>query len=303
MQKNETKRIYGAIEAGGSKFVCAIGCGPDDLSNEIRFPTTTPEETIGKAIAYFQGQMKIHSLAAIGVGSFGPIDIRPGSPTFGYITTTPKPGWANTNFLGTLRKELDIPIYFDTDVNAAALGEHTWGAAQNLQSCLYLTVGTGIGGGAIVNGQLLHGFNHPEPGHLLLPQDKTRDPFPGTCPFHGNCLEGLASGPALEKRWGRPAENLPADHPAWKLEAEYLALALANYILTLAPQRIIMGGGVMGQAHIFPLIRKEVKRLLNNYLAIPEVFDHLEDYIVPPLLGNRAGILGAIALAEGKDKG
>lgn len=298
MKEKSSDKLYGAIEAGGTKFVCATGSGPDDLANEIRFPTTTPEETIGKTIAYFKEQLEQNSLSAIGIGSFGPIDIRPDSPTFGYITTTPKPGWANTNFLGKLKQALKLPIYFETDVNAAALGEHVWGAAKNLQNCLYLTIGTGIGGGAIVNGKLAHGFNHLETGHILIPQDPERDTFPGICPFHGNCLEGLACGPAIKKRWGESAEDLPPEHPAWELEADYLAKALVNYILTLAPQRIIMGGGVMAQDFIFPMIRKEVKRLLNDYVPLPEIFEHLENYIVPPKLGNRAGILGAIALAK-----
>jgi len=298
MKDKSSNKLYGAVEAGGTKFVCAIGSGPDDLANEIRFPTTTPEETIGRTIAYFQEHLEQRSLTAIGIGSFGPIDIRPDSPTFGYITTTPKPGWPNTNFLGKLKQELKLPLYFETDVNAAALGEFAWGAAKDLQNGLYLTIGTGIGGGAIVNGKLAHGFNHLETGHILIPQDTKRDPFPGICPFHGNCLEGLACGPAIEKRWGARAENLPPDHPAWELETDYLAKALVNYILTMAPQRIIMGGGVMAQDFIFPMIRKEVKRLLNDYIPLPEIFERLEDYIVPPKLGNRAGILGAIALAK-----
>jgi fructokinase len=291
-------KVYGGIEAGGTKFVCAMGSGPDDLNNEIRFPTTNPEETIGRAINYFKEQQKKYSLEAIGVGSFGPVDLRPGSPTYGYITTTPKPGWKNTEFMGRLQRELNLPVYFETDVNAAAFGEYQWGAGQNLESLLYLTIGTGIGGGSIVNGRLLHGFNHIETGHILLPRDKERDPFEGICPFHGDCLEGLASGPAIEKRWGKKAESLPADHPAWELETDYLAAGLVNFLLTLAPERIIMGGGVMSEPYLFPMIRKKVKKLLNNYIHLPEIIDHIDEYIVPPLLGKHTGILGAIALAK-----
>lgn len=302
MKKNTLTRCYGGVEAGGSKFVCAIGSGPQDLRHEIRFPTTTPEETLERVIAYFREQCRQQPLSAIGVGSFGPVDARRGSPTFGYITSTPKPGWANTDFAGALERALELPVYFDTDVNAAALGEHTWGVARKLQDFLYLTVGTGIGGGVVANGRLLHGFNHIEPGHIRIPHDRKRDPFPGNCPFHGDCLEGLACGPALEQRWGRRPESLPPEHPAWELEAEYLAHAAVNFLLTLAPQRIIIGGGVMEQRQLFPLLRQKVSRLLNHYLQLPEILEQLDQYIVPPQLGNRAGILGAIALAKKGEK-
>ncbi len=287
--------LCGGIEAGGTKFVCAVGTGPNDIRAETRFPTTTPEETFNRAIAFFDEQDEIN---AIGIGSFGPLDPDTGSPTFGYITSTPKPGWAQTDFVGALRKTFDIPIGFDTDVNAAALGEHRWGAAQGLDTFIYLTIGTGIGGGAMVEGNLLHGVIHPEMGHIHLPHDLEQDPFEGFCPFHGDCFEGLASGPALEARWGARAETLPKDHPAWELEAMYIAYALVNYILILAPQRIILGGGVMEQAQLFPLIRTNVQKLLNNYVQVPEILDNIEEYIVPPALGRRAGVLGSIALAE-----
>ncbi len=287
--------LYGGIEAGGTKFVCAVGTGPDDIRAETRFPTTTPLETIERAIAFFDEQEKV---SAIGIGSFGPVDPNPESPAFGHITSTPKPGWANTDIVGAIRAKFDIPIGFDTDVNAAALGEHRWGAALGLNTFIYLTIGTGIGGGAMVEGNLLHGTMHPEMGHIILPHNREQDPFEGICPFHSNCLEGLASGPALEARWGARAETLPKDHPAWDLEATYLANALVNYILILAPQRIILGGGVMDQNQIFPLVRIKVQELLNNYFEIPEIIEKNESYIVPPALGGRAGVLGSIALAE-----
>ncbi|MBS1249222.1 MAG: putative fructokinase [Chloroflexi bacterium] len=287
--------LYGGIEAGGTKFVCAVGTGPDDIRAEIRFPTTLPAETFERAITFFAEQGK---LDAIGIGSFGPIDPRPGSPDFGYITTTPKPGWAQTDFVGALQAHFDLPIGFDTDVNTAALGEGRWGAAQGLDTFLYLTIGTGIGGGAMVEGRLLHGVMHPEMGHVRLPHDWDADPFEGICPFHGDCLEGMASGPALESRWGVPAESLPADHPAWDLQSTYLAYALVNFITTLAPQRIILGGGVMHQEQLFPLIREKVQALLNAYLSVPEITQEIEAFIVPPALGDQAGIVGALALAD-----
>ncbi len=287
--------LYGGIEAGGTKFVCGVGTGPKDISAETRFPTTTPDETLGRAIEFFKGQVP---LTAIGVGSFGPTDPDPASATFGHITATPKPGWEGTDFVGALKKAFDVPIGFDTDVNGAALGEHRWGAAQGLDTFIYLTIGTGIGGGAMVEGNLLHGVMHPEMGHIRLPHDWNQDPYKGRCPFHGDCLEGLASGPALEARWGARAETLPADHPAWDLEATYLAYALVNFILTLTPQRIILGGGVMEQPQLFPLVRAKTQELLNGYFQIPEILDKIESYIVPPALGNQAGLLGAIALAD-----
>ncbi|RMF00745.1 MAG: ROK family protein [Chloroflexi bacterium] len=290
--------LYGAIEAGGTKFVCAVGTGPDNLHNEIRFPTTTPQETIGRAIAYFKEQAAQSPLAAIGVAAFGPVDPNPASDTFGYITTTPKPGWANTDFGQAVSRALGVPVGFDTDVNGAALGEHRWGAAQGLDNFIYLTIGTGIGGGGLVNGHLMHGLIHPEMGHILLPPHPD-DPHPeGFCPYHGHCLEGMANGPALEKRWGHRAETLAPDHPAWELEAHYLAVGLAGLICTLSPERIILGGGVMEQAHLFPLVRQKVQQQLNGYVQSPAILDKIDQYIVPPGLGNRAGILGAIALAE-----
>ncbi len=236
-------------------------------------------------------------LAAIGVASFGPVDLDPASPTYGHITTTPKPGWAGADVVGTLRTGLGLPVAFDTDVNAAALGEYRWGAARGADPCLYLTVGTGIGGGAIVHGRPLHGLIHPEMGHLRLPHDRVADPFPGVCPYHGDCFEGLASGPALLRRWGQPAETLPADHPAWALEARYIGLALANLICTLSPRRIVLGGGVMEHAGLLSLVRSEMQAALNGYVQARALLTDIDSYIVAPGLGRRAGVLGAIALA------
>jgi fructokinase len=290
------RALYGGIEAGGTKFVCAVGSGPDDLCAQTQFPTTTPEETLGRAIDFFS--LQPDDLFAIGIASFGPVDPNPDSPTFGYVTTTPKPGWAQIDFAGTVARALDVPVGFDTDVNGAALGEYRWGSAQGLDTFIYLTIGTGLGGGGLINGRPMHGLIHPEMGHIRLPHDWEADPFPGTCPYHGDCLEGLAAGPALEQRWGQPGATLPPDHPAWELEARYLALGLVNFITTLSPQRIILGGGVMQQAHLFPLIHREVQALLNGYVQSPAILDEIDAYIVPPGLGSRAGVLGAIALAE-----
>ena len=290
--------LYGGIEAGGTKFVCAVGTGPDDIRTELRFSTTSPEENISKSIAFFREQQQKEPLDGIGVACFGPLDPDPNSPQFGYVTTTPKVGWAHTNFVGPLRQALGVPVGFDTDVNGAALGEHRWGAAQGLNNFVYLTIGTGLGGGGMVDGKLMHGLLHPEMGHMLIPHNWDADPYSGFCPYHGDCWEGLAAGPAIEGRWKTRAENLPPDHNAWDLEAHYLALGLMNIICVLSPQRIIMGGGVMDQRHLFALIHNHVYTMLHGYIQKAEILENMDKYIVPPGLGSRAGVLGALALAE-----
>ncbi len=273
--------MWGGMEAGGTNFVCAVGSGPEDLIKH-EFRTTTPENMLAEARDFFRN----HSVKAIGVGSFGPVDLQAGR-----ITATPKPGWQNFAFVEELRKATSVEtIVFDTDVNTAAMGEHIWGAAQHTRSFLYITVGTGIGGGAMLNGQLLHGFSHPEMGHLRIPHDMAADPFPGCCYAHGDCLEGLASGPAIEKRWGVKGAELPHDHPAWKLEAKYLAFGLVNAVVTLSPELVVMGGGVMYKVNPAQ-VREEAQRLMNGYAEIPPV--------VLPGLGEDAGVLGALALAMG----
>ena len=292
-------KLFGGIEGGGTKFNCVVGTSPDDIRREERFPTTTPDATLDKAIRFFQqAEADFGRLSSLGIACFGPADVQPASPTFGFILPTTKPHWSNFNVVGKMRSAFDIPIVFDTDVNGAALGESTWGAAQGLDTFIYLTIGTGIGGGALVNGKLLHGLIHPEMGHIRIPHDKLRDPFEGTCPFHKDCFEGLASGPAIEKRWGQKGETLPPEHPAWDLEARYIALALANFIVTISPQRIIIGGGVSGQKFLFPMIRDQVKTILNKYVQSSAVAENIDAYIVPPALGTRSGMLGAIALAQ-----
>ncbi|MCL4395202.1 MAG: ROK family protein [Chloroflexi bacterium] len=291
-------RLYGGIEAGGTKFVCAIGTGPGDLRSVVRFPTTTPAESLSRAIEFFRTGSEGGNLAAIGIGSFGPVDPNPASATFGYITTTPKPGWAHTDFARTIERALGIPVGFDTDVNAAGLGEHRWGAAQGLHTFIYLTIGTGIGGGAMIDGQMVHGLIHPEMGHIRIPHDWATDPYAGACPYHGDGWEGLAAGPAIESRWRLKPESLPADHPAWDLEAHYTALALSNLICTFSPQRIVIGGGVLEQPALLPRVRAQVLKLLNDYVSAPAILHAIDHYIVSPGLGRQAGVLGALALAQ-----
>jgi fructokinase len=291
-------RPVGGIEMGGTKVVCAVGTGPGDLRAEVRVPTTTPARTLGLLTAFLLEQAARTPLAAVGVASFGPLDLDRRSPTFGFITTTPKPGWRGVDIVGPLRTALGVPVALDTDVNAAALAEQRWGAGRDLGTLVYVTVGTGIGGGAVVDGRPLHGLLHPEMGHVRLPHDRGRDPFTGVCPTHRDCWEGLATAPAIAARWGRAPETLPDDHPAWALEAHYLALGLANIALTLSPERVVLGGGVMARTHLYDLVRSEVSDLLGGYLSSPALADGLQHYIVPPVLGDRAGVLGAIALAQ-----
>jgi fructokinase len=292
--KQEKATLFAGMEAGGTKFVCMVASGPNDVRAQTSFPTTQPEETLGKAIAFFKAH---EPFAALGIGTFGPCDLNPASPTYGRLSTSIKPGWKEANMLNPFRRAFDVPIGIDTDVNVAALGEYTWGAGQGTEVLLYLTVGTGIGGGGVINGRMMHGLFHPEMGHIRLPR-ADGDRFEGICPYHGDCLQGLASGPAMEARWGKQAAELPANHPSWRMEAYYLASAVSNYICTLSPNRIIVGGGVMQQKHLFPLIHEEVKRLLNGYIQLPMILERIHEYIVPPGLGDRAGVLGAIALAR-----
>jgi len=282
---------YGSIEAGGTKFVCAIGDSNFNVVDRISFPTVKPDETLANVFEFFDK----YELLSIGIGSFGPIDVNPTSSTYGYVTTTPKPHWGNYNFLGAVKGRYDFPIGWTTDVNVAALGEQVLGAAQGLNSCLYLTVGTGIGGGAVVGDEMLSGYSHPEMGHIIV-RPHPEDDFAGVCPYHGNCLEGLASGPAIEKRFGVKADQLDKDHIAWTFVAHYIAQAVMSYALILSPEKVILGGGVMSQAHLFPMIREELKQLVAGYVVLPS----LEDYVVPPALGNNSATVGCFMLAKSK---
>jgi fructokinase len=295
-----TEKLYGGIEAGGTKFVCAVGGGPNRVVDETRFPTTTPVETIRQVCDFFAPY--INQLQGIGLGSFGPFDVDPNSPTYGYITTTPKPHWSNTNILGMLREKISLPIAVDMDVVVAGLGEAKWGASKNDSHSLYLTIGTGVGGGYIVDGKPLHGLVSLEMGHIRVPHDLNLDSFQGSCPYHGDCFEGLAAGPAIQARFGQRAETLDKDDPFWDVEAGYIAYALVNYILTLAPKRIVVGGGIMQNDFMFAKTRVKVKALLNNYLNHSAFLNDMDEYIVPPALGNRSGMLGAIALIMESEK-
>jgi len=296
---NKTARLYGGIEAGGTKFVAAVGSGPENIIAKTQFPTTTPRETIGKAIEFFRNAALKTPLAGIGIASFGPLDLDKKSPTYGYITTTPKPGWANTDLVKPFQEAFKVPVAIDTDVNGAALGECKWGAAQGLDTFIYLTIGTGIGGGGMINGKLMHGLTHPEMGHILIPHDLAKDPFPGCCPYHKDCFEGLASGTAVWKRWGMPPEKLPPAHKAWELEAGYIAAGVMNLVLTISPKKIILGGGIMKTPGLMESVRVKVQYLLNNYVNSSAIRDNIRDYIAAPGLEDMAGVLGAIALAEG----
>lgn len=281
----------GAIEAGGTKFVCGIGNEEGAILERVSFPTEHPDVTMKNVISYFQDK----KVEAIGIGSFGPINIDRSSPLYGHVTTTPKPGWGGFDFVGTLRKVFDVPYGWDTDVNAAAYGEAKWGAAKGLDSCVYYTIGTGIGVGVYSEGKLVHGLVHPEGGHVPV-RRHPQDDFEGGCPYHKDCLEGMAAGPAIEKRWKLKGSELPAGHEAWPMEAYYIAQSVTSTILMLSPKRIILGGGVMHQEQLLPMIRAEVLRNLNGYVSSPAILEHIDTYIVSPGLGDNAGLAGSLAL-------
>ncbi len=293
------KKIYAGLEAGGTKFVCAAGSGPENIIGRTEFPTTLPDETLNKCLGFFSDiRQRYGKLSAIGIGSFGPVDPDPESETFGYITCTPKPGWKNTDIAGYFKKELNIPAGFDTDVNAAALAEGRWGAAAGLSDFVYITVGTGIGGGIVVNNSLIHGLTHPEIGHMPAVRDKSADPFPGVCPYHSDCIEGLASGPAMEKRWGKPANEIPPEHKAWEIESDYLAQLAAVCMLFYSPKKIIFGGGVMQQEHLLPMIKEKTSSILNGYISHKNVTGNMDGLISKTGLGSNSGVCGTFILAE-----
>lgn len=280
-----------AIEAGGTKFVCAIANDQGCVVDRVSFLTKNPEETMKEVINYFKNK----EFDAIGLGCFGPIEPSKNSSKYGYITSTPKVNWQNYDIVGRLKAEFSCPIGFDTDVNGAALGELIHGAAQGLNSCLYITVGTGIGAGTVVEGKMVNGLLHPEMGHIYV-RRHPKDVYQGNCPYHKDCLEGLAAGPAIEKRFNKKAFELDQNHLAWEFESYYLAQALMNYILVLSPEKIIMGGGVMKQKQLFPLIKDHLKVLLNGYINKVELFK--DDYIVSPKLGDNAGIVGCAMIGK-----
>ncbi len=284
--------LYGALEAGGTKMVVAVINEKGGILERASFPTETPEKTMPILIQWFSKWRP----DALGIGTFGPADLDESSPTYGYITSTPKLAWRDYNILGAFKEALNIPIGFDTDVNAAALGEASFGCMQGLSDGIYITIGTGVGVGVLSNGKLLHGMLHPEAGHILLSMNPN-DPFEGNCPYHRTCFEGLAAGPAIEKRYGKSAKELADVPEVWELEAEYIAKALVNYIMILSPKKIVLGGGVMHQEQLFPIIRKKTLELLNGYINTKEL-GSIDQYIVPPTLNDNQGILGCAKLAE-----
>lgn len=283
--------VLGALEAGGTKMVCAIGNEQGQVLERTSIPTVSPKETMPRMIDFFRG----HNVEALGIGCFGPINPVKGTATYGCITSTPKLAWQNYNIVGAFEEALNCPVGFDTDVNASMLGEVTFGAARGLDSCIYVTIGTGVGVGVYVNGGLLHGMMHPEAGHILL-QRHPADTYAGKCPFHGNCLEGMAAGPAIEERWGAKGTELSGRREVWELEAYYIAQACVNYTLAYAPRRIILGGGVMHQEQLFSMIRRQYRELMADYVDAPELKD-LDSYIVPCSLEDNQGVMGCLQLA------
>lgn len=285
-------KLYGALEAGGTKMVCAIGDENGNILEKTSIPTRTPETTMPVMVEFFQGK----GISALGIGCFGPVDLNRKSGTYGYITSTPKLAWQNYPIVAEFRNALGIPVGFDTDVNAAALGEATWGCTRDVENSIYVTVGTGVGVGVIIGRKPYHGMMHPEAGHVILHRHPN-DPMVGSaCPFHENCVEGLAAGPSLEKRWGVKGAELSGRKAVWELEAYYIGQALADYILMLSPERIVLGGGVTHQPVLMDLVRKETVRQLGGYLKGP-AFDHPENYIVGVSLNDNQGAMGAIKLA------
>jgi fructokinase len=291
---------FGGIEAGGTKFNCIIAQDPEHILAESTIPTQTPQETIQEVIQFFKESEANHGIRidAMGIACFGPVNLDQNDPGYGSITSTPKLQWQNTPLLAQLRTVFDIPFGFDTDVNGAALGEGKWGAGQGLSDFMYVTIGTGIGGGVICNGQPVHGLIHPELGHLLMKHDLANDPYPGRCPFHGDCLEGLASGPAMTDRWGISTHDMASDHPAWDLEALYIGQAIHNWVVSYSPKRIILGGGVMKKPGLLEMVRQVANESLNGYVDSELIKKVNDSYIVSPQLGDRAGSMGAITLAS-----
>ncbi len=286
--------LYGGVETGGTWVVCLLGRGPEEIVAQTRFATSSPEATIAEIVAFFAAH---ETPQAIGVGAFGPVGVNVDSPAWGVLGPTPKPGWAGAALGPELRRRTGVPIVLDTDVDAAALGEQRWGAGMGCDNVAYLTVGTGIGAGFVIDGRPMHGLLHPEAGHMRIPHPVDTDPFPGACPYHGDCWEGLASGSAMAARWQQPAAELGDGHRGWELEAGYLATGIANLITVVSPERFIVGGGVFRHPGLIERVRTRVAAVLAGYLDAEALNAGLDRYLVAPGLGDRAGALGAIALA------
>jgi fructokinase len=290
--------LFGGIEAGGTKFVCAAAREGNEIVDEIRIATTTPAATLHAALEFFAtASAERGALSAIGIAAFGPVDLRPSSPGFGRILGTPKPGWASTDLVAPFARRFGCPVVIDTDVNAAALAETLFGAGRGCGTVVYVTVGTGIGGGIVVDGRTLKGYLHPEMGHIRVVRHESDVAFPGVCPFHGDCVEGLASGPAIEARYGASLDRLPPGHEASRVVAHYLGQLAATVMLTLSPERVVLGGGVMSSEPLLREIRAAAARSLNGYAGLGADAASLENLIVAPGLGARSGIVGALALA------
>lgn len=290
---NDAPLIAG-VELGGTKINCILARGPDSIEDEVQIPTTAPEQTLAAVEAVLD---RWRGFAGLGIASFGPISIDRSSRSYGHITATPKPGWADSDIAGRLARRTGVPTGFHTDVVGAALAEARWGAAKGLADLAYVTVGTGIGVGLIAGGRPVDGLTHSELGHIRAAR-YPGDAWPGTCPFHGDCLEGLAAGPAIAARAGKRADTLAFDDPTWDIVAHALGQLLHTLVLTGVPRRIVMGGGVMvGTAHLFPRVRAAMATSLAGYVSLPEVAQ-VDAYVVPPGLGDRAGPLGAIVLGE-----
>lgn len=290
------RRIYACIEAGGTKFVLGVAHDHEILLRTTRIPTTTPAETLGATLAFFNhARAEFGPFAAFGIASFGPVSLDRTAPDWGHITATPKPDWSGTDLAGTVGRAFDCPVGFDTDVNGAILAESLWGAAKGTDIAVYVTVGTGIGGGALVEGRTIHGLRHPEMGHMLPRRHAEDLAFAGICPFHRDCIEGLASGPAIGARWGCSLSELASDHPAHAIIAYYLAQFVVALQALLSPRRIVVGGGVMATPGLIDRVRTEAARLAGDYFGSRD----MATLIVPPGLGDRSGLLGALALAQG----
>ena len=288
-----TDQRTAGIELGGTKVVCGIANGDGEVLERTSIATRGPEETLGDTRAWLEP--RLGNASGLGIASFGPIHVDPASPRYGRIGATPKTAWQGFDLLRALRDWTELPMALDTDVNAAALAEIRWGAARGHQNVVYVTVGTGIGGGIVSNGRPVHGLMHPEIGHMK-PRRLPEDDFDGTCPFHGDCFEGLAAGPAIAARWGKPLNELPADHPAFAMEADYLGQLAVNLLLTASPTKLIFGGGVMNCTELLPMIREAAARHLNGYLDLGDLSTGSGELIVTPGLESNAGLLGAVAL-------